>query len=63
LDSQKHTSLLKKLKEPAKYLKQDKKRVGSGKVRFVFLQKPGKTLIQAVTVDEILEEIQRQSQV
>lgn len=55
-------SVLKELQEPEKYLKQDKKRVGGGKVRFVFLQKPGKTVIRAMDVSEILDEIQRQAQ-
>lgn len=53
---------LSKLKDPAKYLGQDKKRVGQGKIRFIFVKSPGQVVVQLVTVPEILQEVQRQSQ-
>jgi 3-dehydroquinate synthase len=58
---QNHKDWLRKIKNPEKYLKQDKKRVGGGKVRFIFLQKPGKTVIQAVEVADIVSEMKRQA--
>lgn len=36
------------------HLKQDKKAVSGDRVRFVFLQKPGRTLIQEVKIDEVV---------
>jgi len=53
---------LKKLKDPARHLSQDKKRVSGKKIRFVFLKSPGKTVVQSVTVPEILHEVKRQTQ-
>ncbi len=53
---------IKELTQPEKFLSQDKKRVSGGKIRFIFLEKPGKPVIRAVTVPQILKEIQRQSQ-
>lgn len=57
-----HKKFLKRLRNSEKYLKQDKKRIGGGKVRFIFLQQPGKTVIQSVLVNDILAEMKRQSQ-
>ncbi|MEZ0392533.1 MAG: hypothetical protein ACAH59_09970 [Pseudobdellovibrionaceae bacterium] len=53
---------LKSLQSPEKFLSQDKKRVANGKIRFIFLQSPGKPLIQSVTVSEVLDEVKRQAQ-
>lgn len=52
---------LRQVRSPAKHLSQDKKRVHSGKVRFVFIQNPGKPIVLPVTIGEILGEIKRQS--
>ncbi len=51
---------LRRLKNPGKYLKQDKKRVGKSQIRFVFLQAPGQVIIRPVAVEDILAEIKRQ---
>jgi 3-dehydroquinate synthase len=55
-----HKSYLQTLRDPARYLGQDKKRVSESKLRFIFLKKPGKPIIQSVTIPEILKEIERQ---
>lgn len=52
---------LKKIKNPTKALKSDKKRAGTGRLRFIFIAGPGKPVIQEVSVPEILKEIRRQS--
>lgn len=55
-------SWIRQLKHAEKYLSQDKKRVSGGKIRFIFLERPGKPVIREVTVPQILKEIERQSQ-
>ncbi len=44
-----------------KHLSQDKKRTGGKKVRFVFVRSAGKPIIQSVKIQEIENEIERQS--
>lgn len=48
------------LKEFRRLLMSDKKKTKSTKLRFVFVRKPGQTLIKEVYVDDILKEICRQ---
>ncbi|QLY25123.1 hypothetical protein [Bdellovibrio sp. KM01] len=48
------------LKEYRRLLLNDKKKTKAATLRFVFLQKPGKTVIQEVSVDDLLIEICRQ---
>ncbi len=48
------------LKEYRRLLLSDKKKTKAATLRFVFVQKPGKTLIQEVGVDDLLIEICRQ---
>jgi 3-dehydroquinate synthase len=55
-----HLPTLQRLKDPAKYLRQDKKRVGSSQIRFVFLAGPGRAMVKNVSLAQILEEIERQ---
>lgn len=55
-------SILKKLENVEEALAQDKKRANNRMIRFIFVQDAGKTKIQQVGVDEILEEIRRQSE-
>jgi 3-dehydroquinate synthetase len=52
-----NASLMKQFK---KLLLGDKKKTTGSKMRFVFLAKPGKFVIQEVSADEILKEISRQ---
>lgn len=53
---------LKKLKRAKKYLLQDKKKSGKNSLKFIFVHKIGQTRIESVFVDDILNEIKRQSQ-
>ncbi len=55
-----HRPNLRRLQNPTHYLSQDKKRVGDSKLRFIFLEKPGKPVIKSVSILEILKEIERQ---
>lgn len=55
-----HKPYLQTLRDPARFLSQDKKRVSESKLRFIFLKKPGQPVIQSVSIPEILQEIERQ---
>lgn len=51
---------LSKIKDPAVALKKDKKKLTANKIKFIFSKGPGLTKIQDVSIQEILQEIQRQ---
>lgn len=51
---------LRRLKKPLLWLKQDKKRAGGSKIRFIFLRRPGYPVILTVSMAEIDAEIRRQ---
>lgn len=53
---------LRKIKQPQKFLLQDKKISSDKKIRFVFLKSPGKPVIESVSVQEMIAEMTRQSQ-
>ncbi|MFN7729209.1 MAG: 3-dehydroquinate synthase family protein [Bdellovibrio sp.] len=49
-----------KLKNPVRFLAQDKKLVSKKRIRFIFLTRPGYPVIREVSISEILAEIERQ---
>jgi 3-dehydroquinate synthase len=53
--------LLKKIKQPQKFLLQDKKIATDRKIRFVLLKSPGKPIIESLSVQELLSEMDRQA--
>jgi len=54
------TEKLRLLQNPTHFLSQDKKRVSDSKLRFVFLEKPGKPVIKSVSILDVIKEIERQ---
>jgi 3-dehydroquinate synthase len=54
-------NILAKTRDPQKLLLQDKKMSQHRKIRFIFLRAPGRTVIESVTVAELLAEMKRQS--
>lgn len=54
-------NIIAKTRDPKKLLLQDKKMSQNKKVRFIFLKAPGKTLIESVTVAEMVAELKRQA--
>ena len=55
------TPWLRRLQQSEYLLSQDKKRVGGGKLRFIFLERPGRPIIQSVSLRDIIQEIKRQA--
>lgn len=51
---------LQRLRAPSRLLKQDKKAAGQGKIRFIFLRRPGYPEIAKVSVEQIEMELRRQ---
>ncbi len=54
--------LLRKIKQPQKFLLQDKKISTNRKIRYVFVKSPGRPVIESVSVQELIAEMARQAQ-